>query len=80
MCNLLVNLLSTHQAPKMANVQELFENQKRIEECLASRMEEFEKSFRTASSSESKPQLDKLAEDFRTFKDTVWSDSDSFIA
>lgn len=57
----------------MANIQDLFENQNRIEETLALRMADFEKTFKAASSSESKPNLDQLAQDYRCFKESVLS-------
>lgn len=57
----------------MSNVQNLLDNQSRIEESLALRMADFEKAFKAASSSNSELTIDKLAEDYKNFKDSVMS-------
>lgn len=57
----------------MVNVQEVLDNQRRIEESLAARMCEIERSITAASGSESKPSIDKLTQEYRAFRDIVLS-------
>lgn len=54
-------------------MQNILDNQNRIEESLTARMAEFEKIFKASSSSDSKLSLDKLTQDYKIFKDNVWS-------
>lgn len=56
----------------MANVQTVLDNQKRIEDSLASRMAEIEKSL-SAASSDGKPNIDWLLQEFRAFKEMALS-------
>lgn len=57
----------------MANVQEVLDTQKSIEETLSSRMAEFEKQFKIASVEDNKHSLDNLAQEFKSYKEMVWS-------
>lgn len=52
----------------MTNIQEVLESQKRIEDNLLSKISEFESQLLSAAASNSKPNLEKLTQDFNDFK------------
>ncbi|KOB78598.1 Uncharacterized protein OBRU01_02090 [Operophtera brumata] len=54
----------------MANVQDVIENQRNIEATLASRMTAFEQELRSAAN---KTPLQDLSQDYKNFRDLVWS-------